>query len=187
MAGLIKAPSGSLVAALEQEAQRIPVLGAVHLASDRGGLSVTATTFDGTITTRAEAVAAGEVAVPQERLAGLVRHFPSDAEITITADDYAAPIVCSKSRFKLPVFPFPDLPQRHSLGEQIGCVEFDARIARDLFARPAFAASTEESRPYLNGIFLHTIGDDLTAVATDGHRLARVGVPARPRSRRIAH
>ena len=102
--------------------------------------------FDGTITTWLEAEAEGEVAVPLERLAALVRHFPADAEIAITADDRAATVTSGKSRFKLPVFPIADLLERHVLGEETGRVELDAKIARDLFARPAFAASTEESR-----------------------------------------
>ena len=186
MAGLIKAQAGSLVAALglaalpvrERETQRIPTLGAVRLAADGDGLSVTATSFDGTITTWLEAKAEGEVAVPLERLAGLARHFPADAEIAITADDNAATVTSGKSRFKLPVFPIPDLPERHVLGEETGRVELDAKIARDLFSRPAFAAATEESRLYLNGVFLHNVGDDLAAVAIDGYRLCRVTTPA---------
>ena len=76
------------------------------------------------------------------------------------------------------MFPLPDLPERHILGEETGRVELDAKAARDLFARPAFAASTEATRLYLNGIFLHSVGDDLVAVATDGYRLCRVTTPA---------
>jgi DNA polymerase-3 subunit beta len=156
-----------------------PALGAVRLAADGyGGLSITATTFDGTITTWLEAAAEGEVAVPLERLAALVRHFPADAEIAITADYRAATVTSGKARFKLPVLRIADLLERHALGEQTGCVELDAKIARDLFARPAFAASTEASRFYLKGICLHNAGDDLVAVTTDGFRLCRVTAPA---------
>ena len=72
----------------------------------------------------------------------------------------------------------PTCLARHLLGEETGRVELDAKIARDLFSRPAFAASTEASRLYLNGIFLHNLGDDLAAVATDGYRLCRVTTPA---------
>jgi DNA polymerase III subunit beta len=152
-----------------------PALGAARLAADGdGGLSITATTFDGTITTWLEAAAEGEVAVPLERLAALVRHFPADTELAITADDHAAAVTSGKARFKLPVFPLPDLPERHVLGEETGCVELDAKIARDLFARPAFAAATDENRLYLNGVFLHNAGDNLAAVAIDGFRLCRV-------------
>jgi DNA polymerase III subunit beta len=189
VAGLIKALSGSLAAALglaalpvrDSETRRIPALGAVRLAAD-GGLSITTTSFDGTITTRIESsdpegAADGEMAVPLDRLAVLARQFPADTEIVITADDRAATVTSGKSRFRLPVFPIADLPARHVLGEQTSIVELDARVARDLFSRPAFAAATEDSRLYLNGVFLHNAGDNLAAVATDGFRLCRVTAP----------
>ena len=186
MAGVVTALCGSLVRSLglaalpasEQQTRRIPALGAVSLASDGHGLSVTATTFDGTITNWVEAEVEGEVAVPLERLAALVRHFPADAEITIAADDRAATITSGKSRFKLPVIAVADLPERHILGEETGRVELDAKTARDLLSRPAFAAADEASRPYLRGIFLHNTGGNLVAVGADGFRLCRITTPA---------
>jgi hypothetical protein len=61
------------------------------------------------------------------------------------------------------VFPIPDLPERHVLGEgESGRVDLAAEAARELFSRPAFAASTEASRLYLNGVFLHNAGDFLS-------------------------
>ena len=149
MAGHVKVRSGSLVAALglapcPAANGETPALGAVRLAADGdGGLSITATTFDGTITTWLEAEAEGEVAVPLERLAALVRHFPADAEIAIVADDRAATVTADRSKFKLPVFPIAVLLRPHILGEETGRVELDAGIARGLFSRPAFAAADE--------------------------------------------
>jgi DNA polymerase-3 subunit beta len=187
MAGLIKARAGSLAAALglaalpvsERQSRSVPMLGAVHLAAAGGdGLSITASTFEATVTIALEAKAEGEVRLPLERLGALARHFPADAELAITADDHAATIAAGRSRFKLPVFPIADLLPRHAFGEETGRVELDAKIARDLFARPAFAASTDESRHYLAGIFLHSDADHLAAVAADGHRLCLITAPA---------
>ena len=76
------------------------------------------------------------------------------------------------------MFPIADLLEPHILGEETGRVELDAKIVRDLFARPAFAAADEVSRPYLRGIFLHNAGDNLVAVAADGFRFCRVTTPA---------
>jgi DNA polymerase III sliding clamp (beta) subunit (PCNA family) len=111
MAGLVKALSGSLVAALglaalpvrESETRRIPALGAVRLAAAADGLSVTATSFDGTITTMLEAAAEGEMAVPLDRLAALARQFPADTELAITADDRAATITSGRQRDAAPI------------------------------------------------------------------------------------
>ena len=182
----IKILSGALSEALgraelplsEKQAKRIPILTAVKLAASGDGLSVTSTSFDATIVTTVEATGEGEVAVPFERLAALAGHFPADAELTIGCDGMIATVASGRSRFKLPVFPLSDMLERHILGEETGCVELDAKAARDLFARPAFAASSEATRYYLNGIFLHSVGDDLVAVATDGYRLCRVATPA---------
>ena len=57
-----------------------------------------------------------------------------------------------------------------------------AQQLRGLIDRTRFAISTEETRYYLNGIYLHAADSDgtarvLRAVATDGHRLARVEEP----------
>jgi DNA polymerase III beta subunit len=186
MAALIKTQAGSLVAALVmcalplggRQSQRIPALGAVCLAGGSEGLSVTATSFDGTIATGlVDAEAEGEMALPLERLADLARHFPADAELAITADESVATVSSGRARFKLPVFPIAGLLERHPLGEETGRAELDAKAARNLFSRPAFAASIEKSRLYLNGIFLHNVGDNLAAVATDGVRLCRIMAP----------
>ena len=187
MAGFLKTQAGSLVAALAQcalslgarQTQRIPALGAVRLAGDVDGLSIAATSFDGTITAWLDSAEAdGEVALPAERFAELARHFPADAEITITSDDRTATVTYGRSRYKLPAFPAADLLEPHILGGETGRVELDAKIARDLFARPAFAAANESSRPYLRGICLHNTGYNLLAVAADGFRFCRITTPA---------
>ena len=187
MADLIKLRAAPLVRALglaelpvsEKQTRRIPMLGAVHLGGNGDGLSVTAASFDGTITVALEAEAEGEIAVPLDRLTDLARHFPADAELAIACRRQCghghAP---ADHGLSCRSFRFPTCRSGISLGEETGCVELDAKAARDLFARPAFAASTETSRFYLNGIFLHNVGDDLAAVATDGHRLCRITAPA---------
>ena len=149
----IKILSGALSEALgraelslsEKWAKRIPILTAVKLAAGGDGLSVTRSSFDGTIVTTIEATGEGEVAVPFERLAALAGHFSADAELTIGCDGNVATVASGRSRFKLPVFPLSDMLERYILGEETGCVELDAKAARELFARPAFAAADDAS------------------------------------------
>ncbi|WP_187435463.1 DNA polymerase III subunit beta [Bradyrhizobium cytisi] len=186
MAGLIKTLSGSLAAALglaalpvrERESQRTPALGAVRLTANGDCLSVAATSIDGSIRTGVEASAEGEMAVPLERLSSLVRHLPADAEITIAADDKGATISLGRSRFRLPVIPLVDLPQMFGLGEITGAIELEAKIARDLFARPAFAITQEEARYVFRGICLYNAATNLVAGASDGVRACFVCTPA---------
>ena len=127
MGGIIKAQAGSLVRSLavaalpvsELQTRRIPALGAVSLAASGDGLFVTATSLHATIRTWIDvAEADGEVALPPEQFADLVRHFPAEAEITITSDERAATVTSGKCRFKLPVLAVVDLPHRHVLGEE---------------------------------------------------------------------
>jgi len=64
-------------------------------------------------------------------------------------------------------------------GELPTSFELPAAKLRQIIDKTRFAISTEETRYYLNGIFLHVSDDVLKAAATDGHRLARVTI-ARP-------
>ena len=187
MAGRVKVQAGSLAAALgfatvpanEKQARRTPALGAVRLlAGDGDRLHVSITGINGTITTTIAAEAEGEMALPLERLTDLVSAFPAGAELTITADDHPATVTSGRSRFTLPVFPLGDLPAQYELVEETGRVSLDAKIARDLLARPAFAVSTEATKFYLNGVFLHSVEGELRAAASDGYRLARATAAA---------
>ena len=60
--------------------------------------------------------------------------------------------------------------------------EIQAAVLKRLFDKTHFAISTEETRYYLNGVFLHEMNGPgravLRAVATDGHRLARIETEA---------
>ncbi|MCG2632853.1 DNA polymerase III subunit beta [Bradyrhizobium sp. WYCCWR 13023] len=182
MAAMFRASCGPLAAALalaalpvsERQARLSSALAPVRLVAEGEALAITSTSYDASITCRLRAAAQGEVAMPFERLANLLRHFPAEKEITIGADDRAAVITAGRSRFKLPVVALSELRQPFALGVETGRAELDAKVARDLFTRPAFAAASDVSRAYLSGILLHSNGKDLIAAATEGLRLCRV-------------
>jgi DNA polymerase III subunit beta len=88
-----------------------------------------------------------------------------------------ARVGCRRSRFRLPVVPRADLPEMLAFGAETGRVELAREEALEVFARPLFAVATEQTRYYLNGIFLHDLDGALVAVGTDAHRLCRVIVP----------
>jgi DNA polymerase-3 subunit beta len=169
----------AMLPATEREIKRLPQLGAVRLTGGGNVLRVAAATFDAALTTTIEIEAEGDAALPASRLADLVGRFPGSDELVIQADDKGgATITSGKSKFRLPVIPLVDLPQTLELGEVTGSVEIEAKAVRDLFARPAFAVSTEETRYYLNGIFLHHAGENLVAVGCDAHRICYITTPA---------
>jgi DNA polymerase-3 subunit beta len=182
----------ALAAELSDDARirRIQSLGAIrltgacssfsqHCENDLTGVEISANVLDHalTLTVPATVDASGVLALPGERLASLAAGCPRDQQIEIDADDTSARIVCGRSRFRLPVIPQDELPASLALGAETGRVELAREEALRLFAHPLFAVATDQTRYYLNGIFLHDADGGLAAAGTDGHRLCRVIVP----------
>lgn len=155
----------------------MPILSNLRLSTDEGRISLTGTDLDIQITTNASAEVVGSPAtttIPARLAADIVKKLPKDAEITLewAADDTHIALRAGRARFRLATLPaedFPDLAQ----GDMTNRFSLGPEALERLFGAVEFAISTEESRYYLNGIYLHPVGQRLTAVATDGHRLAR--------------
>jgi DNA polymerase-3 subunit beta len=105
--------------------------------------------------------------------------LPEGSQVSLTAADGKMQVVAARSRFNLQTLPRDDFPVIAE-GELPTRFELPAATLRQIIDKTRFAISTEETRYYLNGIFLHVSDDGqpvLKAAATDGHRLARVTVP----------
>jgi DNA polymerase III subunit beta len=162
----------------------IPILANVLLQATEGKLSFAATDMDiGMIETiDADAAMPGSTTAPAHTLYDIARKLPDGAQVHIEAAGGNGQVKLQSGRSvftlaSLPTEEFPaiaggDLPHRFVL---------PAREMRGLIDRTRFAISTEETRYYLNGIYLHPTDVKgtpvLRAVATDGHRLARVEIP----------
>jgi DNA polymerase-3 subunit beta len=159
--------------------KRIAALEHARLAAKSDRLIITANVLDFALELSLPALteAGGEVAIRSEQLAALAAGFRGDAQIEIRSEDTMASIVCGRSRFKLPTLPVAELPPTPVVGNEVGCLALERSELLALLSKPAFAISTEATRYYLNGILLHDTGAGLAAVATDGHRLARVILP----------
>jgi DNA polymerase-3 subunit beta len=98
-----------------------------------------------------------------------------------TGDGSQLALKSGRSRFTLQVLPESDFPDL-TTGEFPTTFALAAATIKKLIDRTQFAISTEETRYYLNGIYLHVVTVDkkpmLRAVATDGHRLAQAQVDA---------
>ena len=106
-----------------------------------------------------------------------MRKLPDGAEVSLdTGDGSQLALKSGRSRFTLQVLPESDFPDL-TTGEFPTRFALPAATLKKLIDRTQFAISTEETRYYLNGIYLHvvTVGKKpmLRAVATDGHRLAQ--------------
>jgi DNA polymerase-3 subunit beta len=158
----------------------IPILSNVLVKADGGRLTLKATDLDleVTETVPAEIGQAGATTVPAHILYDIVRKLPDGAEVSLDTGDGAQLTVKSgRSRFALQVLPEADFPDL-TAGDFPTRFRLKASEFRKLIDRTQFAISTEETRYYLNGIYLHAAGSGksptLRAVATDGHRLAQV-------------
>ena len=174
-------PLGQVQSVVERR-NTIPILANVVMQAADGQLSMTATDMDMDIATKVECAVgtAGTTTVSAHLLYDIVRKLPEGAEVDVTVADGHARISAGRSDFRLPTLPVEDFPAI-SVGDMQDAFMLTAADARDMIDATRFAISTEETRYYLNGIYLHKSEQgDLCAVATDGHRLAltRQGLPA---------
>ena len=159
----------------------IPILSNVLIEADEGGLKLMATDLDLQIveTVEAQVESTGATTVPAHTLFDIVRKLPDGSQVLLEAADGKMQVNAGRARFNLQTLPRDDFPVIAE-GELPTSFELPAQTLREIVDKTRFAISTEETRYYLNGIFLHVSDDDqpvLKAAATDGHRLARVTVP----------
>ena len=163
----------------------IPILSNVLLQANGASLEMKATDLDLEVSeaTPANVERAGATTVPAHLLYDIVRKLPDGAEVMLKTDEdgNAMSVVSGRSSFRLQCLPQSDFPEL-SAGSFSHTFRLEAQALKGLIDKTQFAISTEETRYYLNGIFLHTIESAgklmLRAVATDGHRLARAEVEA---------
>ncbi len=174
----------SHVQSVVERRNTIPILSNVKMEADGTQLGLSATDMDLEIVEASPAALAvkGATTVPAHTLYDIVRKLPDGAQVDLdaTSGGERLQLTCDRSRFTLATLPIEDFPVMTS-----GALPFSFRLAsaelRGLIDRTRFAMSTEETRYYLNGIYLHTVVHNgvavLRAVATDGHRLASVEMP----------
>jgi DNA polymerase-3 subunit beta len=159
----------------------IPILAHVLLEAADGFLKLTATDLELTIveTIQADVIAPLSVTVSAHMLHDIVRKLPEDVPVVLTVDGDGdrLTLTAARSQFVLACLPVCDFPAIHTAALPY----FFRLAARDLYRlldKTRFAVSVDETRYAMNGIYFHPYQDtELRAVATDGHRLARVGVP----------
>lgn len=158
----------------------IPILANVLLSAEDGQLSLTATDLDIEIVegVPADVASGGGTTAPAHTMYDIARKLPDGAQVEVNhdADSGKVTVVAGRSRFALQSLPREDFPAA-AAGDMPYSFEISAKDLFRLVEKTRFAISTEETRYYLNGIYLHTVDGKLRAVATDGHRLARVDMP----------
>ena len=162
----------------------IPILGNVLIEAEGNSVSFRATDLDIEVIDRAPAMVlrAGATTVPAHTLHEIVRKLPDGAMVELAEEPAGQrlEVRAGRSRFSLQTLPRDDFPVMAS-SEYSANFACPAPVLRRLFDKTKFAISTEETRYYLNGVYMHAAegpdGPVLRCVATDGHRLARIDAP----------
>jgi DNA polymerase-3 subunit beta len=171
----------SHVQSVVERRNTIPILSNVMIEAAKGQLKLTATDLDIEIVESipSDVLRNGAATAPAHMLYDIVRKLPDGAQVQaelLTAEGGRLAVSAGTSRFELACLPKEDFPQMAA-----GALPHRFRLAADelkrIIEKTRFAISTEETRFYLNGIYLHAAKDGkvkaLRAAATDGHRLAR--------------
>lgn len=169
----------SHVQSVVERRNTIPILSNVLIdAAEDGTIKVMATDLDLQIVETLQAArveTAGAITVSAHLLNDIIRKLKEGAQVELEAAENRLQVRSNRAKFELPTLPRDDFPMIVE-GDLPTSFELPAKQLAELIDRTRFAISTEETRYYLNGIFLHVTDDDepvLKAAATDGHRLAR--------------
>ncbi len=169
----------SHVQSVVERRNTIPILSNVLMGGDGGQLTLVATDLDIEVSETVEAGvdAPGQVTAPAHTLYDIVRKLPDGAQVQLTINnDDRLDVDAGPAHFTLPLLPSGDFPKMTADGLDTA-FSLPASDLKRLIDKTRFAISTEETRYYLNGIYLHARDGLLRAVATDGHRLALAEQP----------
>ena len=165
----------------------IPILSNILISADNGAVTLTATDLDIEAVDSADAQVErdGSLTAPAGTLFDVVKKLPngSQIELEFLPENQRLRVQTGpSSTYELPTLPAADFQTMPS-DDSATRFDIDAADLRRLIDKTRFAISTEETRYYLNGVYLHTADTDnggkaLRTVATDGHRLALAEIDA---------
>ncbi len=161
----------------------VPILGNLLISAEAGTLTAIGTDLEERVT--AHSPCAGKLSpftVSAHRTNAILESLPADALVTLRRDEGNGLAILSTAAMeaRLQTLPASDFPKPHTQ-KAIAEWRITAGEFRDLFGRAEHAMSQEETRYYLNGVFLHVTeasqGYELRTCATDGHRLIQLSAP----------
>jgi DNA polymerase-3 subunit beta len=158
----------------------ILILSNIYLEAAKGRLIIKAKDMKVNFQTEVpvNVIEEGSATIYGDKLFGIVSSFPCD-EIEFSLSDNIAiikPTTKKKPEYKLKSMAsekFPEFPVSNS-----PFFEMPIKNFREMIQQSVFAVSDDETRYFMNGVYLEKIEDNINMVATDGRRLAFVGKKA---------
>jgi len=178
---LIKTQRDSLLAPLQsvsgivEKKHTLPILSNVLLEKHGDRLTLLATDIEIQITTSTPVASNegdGAVTVGARKLQDILRSLPESAEVSLNLEEKRLQVKAGKSRFNLQTLPAEDFPRMALSDGDIQKITVTQKQFRRLLGQTQFSMAAQDVRYYLNGLLLLVEGNELRAVATDGHRLA---------------
>jgi DNA polymerase-3 subunit beta len=163
------------VSGIVERRQTLPILSNVLIEVRSGVLSLTATDLEIQVSATAPGLVNLEdfsITVAARKLSDILRALPEQTAITLDIKDSKLFVKAGKSRFSLQTLPPTDFPRFPEVSLPTPKISFAQKDLRALFAMTQYAMAQQDIRYYLNGMFLALDGQEVTVVATDGHRLA---------------
>ena len=153
--------------------QTLPILANVLIEARESGLRLAATDLEvgARVAVPATVTRPGATTLAARKLVELVRELPAQPVAFALLDNGWVKVTCGSARFSLVGLPADEYPPLDvdAVGGSLG---MDAGLLRTMVGRTSYAMSQDESRPFLNGLYLVAQKRELRLVATDGHRLA---------------
>jgi len=183
---LIKTRRDTLLAPLQsvsgivEKRHTLPILSNVLLEKKADKLTLLATDIEIQITTSTDADSGsgdGAVTVGARKLQDILRSLPEAAEVSLNLEDKRLQVKAGKSRFTLQTLPAEDFPRMALSDGDLKSLTVTQKQFRQLLGQTQFSMAAQDVRYYLNGLLLLVDGNELRAVATDGHRLAYASMP----------
>ena len=158
-----------------EKRQTLPILGNFLVSANGESVQITGTDLEAEIRTQtdAEVDRPGETTLPARKLIDICRALPDDVEVSLKIENDRGLLVAGKSRFTLGTLPATDFPTMESNVESES-IELPEAKLKYLLEMTGFAMAHQDVRYYLNGLLLEVRADRVVAVATDGHRMAKV-------------
>ena len=156
----------------------LPVLANILVETTERGIRLSGTDLDIAVSTEvaADVESQGAITIPAKKLTEIARELPPSPVKIAAAGEQRVTLECGRSRFKLLGLPrdefptFPTVRFNESWRVRSGDLQ-------KLISHTAFAVSTEESRPILNGVLWELRPELMRMVATNGHRLSKMELP----------
>ncbi|MDA9109213.1 DNA polymerase III subunit beta [Woeseiaceae bacterium] len=162
----------SIIGVVERR-QTMPILANIMLTVEGGAVTLTATDLEVELIAKisVENTDSGSLTLPGRKLLDITRSLPGEAMITIVASEGKVVVTSGKSKFSLTTLPANEFPLIPGINSEHK-IKINQSELRQLIENTQFSMAQQDVRYYLNGLLLEIDGDQLKAVATDGHRLA---------------